>query len=65
MTSSTAAYDRSATWQQPLMVVDDDTEIREVIGAVSLGDTSIRIVPKISVRHFNYLMCRSSVAPRR
>ena len=34
MTTPAAAVGRNTAWQQPLMVVDDDMEIREVIGAV-------------------------------
>lgn len=37
---------------------------REVVGVVRLGDLQIRVVPKISQRHFNFLVRHSDLAPR-
>jgi 5-methylcytosine-specific restriction endonuclease McrBC regulatory subunit McrC len=37
---------------------------RDVVGVVRLGDLQIRVQPKISEKHFSYLVRRSRLAPR-
>lgn len=37
---------------------------RDVVGAVQVGDTHLRVIPKIAPAHFGFLLSRSSVVPR-
>lgn len=39
-------------------------KFRNVVGAVRLGDTQLKVVPKIPLNHFCYLMQKSDVSPR-
>ena len=41
-----------------------DVTFRDVVGTIRAGDLQIRVLPKIPVNHFNYLIARSEIAPR-